>query len=60
VAGTTLPITKQLEHALSVIGVSFENASFSVDDRSTSPWFQSGVLYLVIERKPDIKVDESK
>jgi len=50
-----LTTTKLVEEALNAIRVPWEKATFSTDDHSTSPWFQSGFLYLVIERKPAIK-----
>jgi len=54
VAGTVLPGAKRLADALHAAGVRYEDATFSSDDHSTSPWFQSGVIYLVIERKPEL------
>jgi hypothetical protein len=57
VAGTTLPGTRRLQDALTAIGVPYEQATFSPDDHTISPWFQGGVIYLVIERRPEPKVD---
>lgn len=58
VAGTTLPGTTQIGTALTAIGVTYEHATFNADDHSISPWFQAGVIYLVIEHRPEPKAVE--
>jgi hypothetical protein len=55
VAGTTLAGTAELAHALHASGVQYESASFTAGDATTSPPFQTGVIYLVVERKPEPK-----
>jgi hypothetical protein len=46
------PLVKKLSDALTAIGVSHDTTTFAVGDASTSPPFQAGALYLVIEQKP--------
>lgn len=53
VTGTRSTDAERVSNALEVISIPHAKVSFSADDHSTSPWFQSGVLYLVIEHKPD-------
>jgi len=51
--GTRLDDTKRLNDALSLIGITHSVKTFGVkDQKTTSPWFQPDVLYLVIKHKP--------
>ncbi len=51
--GTRLGDAKRLSDALSLIGISHVEETFDAkDQKTTSPWFQSDVLYLVIKHKP--------
>ena len=51
--GTTLGDTQRISDALRSIGVAHEIKTFGVKDEKTmSPYFEKGVLYLVIEHKP--------
>ena len=59
VAGTVLPGTKRLADGLTAIGVRHRTVNFKEGDASTSPPFQSGVIYLVIERRPEPTVEQS-
>jgi hypothetical protein len=53
VEGTNLIGTKDLARALGQIGIQVSAATFRDGDASTSPPFQSKVIYLVIDRKPE-------
>jgi hypothetical protein len=46
------PLIKKFSDALTAVGVLHDTTTFAVGDASTSPAFQAGVLYLVIEQKP--------
>jgi hypothetical protein len=50
--GPVLLLAKRLSDALSAAGIAHELATFKNGDASTSPAFQSGYLYLVVEHKP--------
>jgi hypothetical protein len=50
--GTSLPRTKLLSDALTAVGIPHEVTTVKDGDASTSPAFQAGFLYLVIEHKP--------
>ncbi len=58
------PITKlkqRIGDALKAIGVSYHDVTFGKDDlHSTSVQFQSGPIYLVVEHKPPIHVEQQK
>jgi hypothetical protein len=60
VPGTNRPGAKRLSEALTAIGVLHEDATFKEGDASTSPAFQAGYIYLVIEHKPRIKKKASQ
>ena len=47
-----LAMAKKLSDALSKVGVAHESLTFKNGDASTSPAFQAGYLYLVVEHKP--------
>jgi hypothetical protein len=51
---TGLPEIKLLSSALKAIGVANQVVTFAEDDASTSPHFQSHVLYLVVEQHPPL------
>lgn len=44
----------RLDRALTAIGIAHDNPTFVLGDASTSPPFQSGFLYLVIEQHPPL------
>jgi len=50
--GTVLPSIKLLDDALSAISVPHRVTTVKNGDASTSPAFQAGYLYLVVEHKP--------
>lgn len=50
--GPVLPLAKKLSDALTAAGIAHELTTFKAGDASTSPAFQAGYLYLVIEHKP--------
>jgi hypothetical protein len=50
--GPVLLLAKRLSNALSEVGVAHELTTFKDGDASTSPAFQAGYLYLVVEHKP--------
>jgi hypothetical protein len=52
VEGTVLPNIKIVSDALTSIGVPHDVLTFKNGDASTSPAFQAGYLYLVVEHKP--------
>lgn len=52
VEGTVLSRTKRLSDALTSVGIPHDVTTFKAGDASTSPPFQAGYLYLVIEHKP--------
>jgi len=54
VGGINTIFVKRVSDALTAIGVPHEDVSFSADDHSISPWFQPGVLYLVVNHKPEV------
>jgi hypothetical protein len=55
VAGTSFSQgAMRLNEALTAIGIVHDNPVFAVGDASTSPAFQSGVLYLVVEQRPPV------
>lgn len=60
VAGTKILDTKLVSDALLAIGVSHAEVSFDSNDHTMTPWFESGVLYLVIEGKPPLTAKFSK
>jgi hypothetical protein len=63
VEGTILPGVKQLGDALTSVGIEHEVIVLKSDDKSinsTSPAFQAGYLYLVVEHKPLPKSAERK
>lgn len=53
VAGTEMERAKRLSNALTAIGVPHRYVGFSAEDHSISPWFRAGVLYLVVDHKPE-------
>jgi hypothetical protein len=52
VDGTALPQTQRLSDALTAIGLPHDVTTVKNGDASTSPAFQAGFLYLVVEHKP--------
>jgi hypothetical protein len=51
---------KRVSDALTSVGVSHNLSTFKNGDASTSPAFQSGYLYLVVEHKPLPKADNAQ
>lgn len=47
-----LALAKRLDDALNSVGIAHEVTTFKNEDASTSPPFQTGYLYLVVEHKP--------
>jgi len=60
VEGTALPREKRVSDALTAIGISHNVRKFKDGDASTSPAFQSGHLYIVVEHKPLPKANKVK
>jgi hypothetical protein len=59
VTGTQFsPEARLLDNALIAIGIVHDNPVFANGDASTSPAFQPGYLYLVIEQKPPVIADK--
>jgi hypothetical protein len=57
--GRDRPGARVLSEALTAIGVPHHNVAFTDGDPSTSPHFQAGHIYLVIEHKPQIIASRS-
>jgi hypothetical protein len=55
VTGIDFSDIQRVRNALTAIGVPHEDVSYAVGDASTSPSFQAGVLYLVVDHKPEVK-----
>jgi hypothetical protein len=46
---------EEIKEILATVDIEARPSSFKSDDHTTSPWFEKGVLYLVINHKPDVK-----
>jgi hypothetical protein len=46
---------EEIRKELAAAGLEVKLASFRPDDHTTSPWFEKGVLYLVVNHKPEVK-----